>query len=135
MVKKRVVLTFPHKLLDKPITYHLIKDYDLIVNLLRVKITPNEEGVMVVELEGDDEQLENGIAYLKKTGVSIDSLIEDIKWDETKCTHCTECVTVCPTNAFVVERKQMKITFDKDKCIACGLCVSICPYGAMEIVI
>ena len=135
MGKKRVVLTFPHELLDKPITYHLIKDYDLIVNLLRVKITPNEEGVMVIEIEGDDNKLEDGIAYLKKTGVAIDSLIEDIKWDENKCIHCTECVTVCPTNAFIVERQQMKITFDKEKCIACGLCVTICPYRAMEIVI
>ena len=135
MGKKRVVLTFPHVLLDKPITYHLIKDYDLIINLLRVKITPNEEGVMVVELEGDDEKLEEGIAYLKKTGIAIESLIEDIKWDENKCIHCTECVTVCPTNAFIVDRKIMKVTFDKEKCIACGLCVLVCPYRAMEIVI
>ena len=135
MGKKRVVLTFPHELLDKPITYHLIKDYDLVVNLLRVKITPKEEGVMVIEIEGDDDRLEEGVTYLKKTGITIDSLIEDIKWDENKCTHCTECVTVCPTNAFILDRKLMKITFDKDKCIACGLCVSICPYRAMEIVI
>ncbi len=135
MGKKRVVLTFPHELLDKPITYHLIKDFDLIVNLLRVKITPKEEGVMVVEIEGDDANLEDGISYLKKIGVAIDSLIEDIKWDEKKCIHCTECVTVCPMNAFVVDRQIMKIAFDKDKCIACGLCVAVCPYRAMEIVI
>lgn len=135
MEKRRVVLTFPHELLDKPITYHLIKDYDLIVNLLRVKITPKEEGVMVIELVGDAGRLEEGVAYLKRTGIKIDSLIEDIKWDEQKCTHCTECVTVCPTNAFVIDRKLMKIEFDKDKCIACGLCVSICPYRAMEIVV
>ncbi len=135
MEKKRVVLTFPQELLDKPITYHLIKDYDLIVNMLRVKITPKEEGVMVIEIEGEDQKLEDAIAYLKKTGIAIESLIEDIKWDEEKCVHCTECVTVCPTNAFVLDRKQMKITFDKDKCIACGLCVSICPYKAMEIII
>ncbi|MCK4994861.1 MAG: 4Fe-4S binding protein [Candidatus Omnitrophica bacterium] len=135
MEKKRLVLTFPHELLDKPITYHLIKDYDLIVNMLRVKITPKEQGVMVVEIEGDDAAIEDGIAYLKKIGIAIESLIEDIKWDEKKCIHCTECVTVCPTNAFVVDRHIMKINFDKDKCIACGLCVSICPYRAMEIVI
>ena len=129
------MLTFPHELLDKPITYHLIKDFDLIVNLLRVKITPKEEGIMVIEIEGDAQALEEGIAYLKKTGITIDLLIEDIKWDENKCTHCTECVTVCPTGAFILDRKLMKVTFDKDKCIACGLCVSICPYQAMEIVI
>jgi Fe-S-cluster-containing hydrogenase components 1 len=67
--------------------------------------------------------------------VEIASLIEDIKWDDKKCTHCTACVSVCPTGAFVVDRKRMLIQFDKDKCIACGLCVTLCPYRAMEIVI
>lgn len=134
-LKKRVVLTFPHDLLDKPITYHLIKDFDLIVNILKAKITPREQGLLVLEIEGEEDKLEQGLAYLKETGINIESLIEDIKWDEGKCTHCTECVTVCPTNAFVVDREKMKVSFDKDKCIACGLCVLLCPYRAMEIII
>jgi ferredoxin len=133
--KQRVVLTFPQELLDKPIVYHLIKDYDLIINLLKVKITPKEEGVMVLDIEGDHVNLEQGIKYLKNIGIQIEPLIEDIKWDENKCTHCTECVTVCPTQAFVLNRQTMKVEFDNNKCIACGLCVSVCPYRAMEIVL
>jgi len=34
MQKKKVVLTFPYKLINEPITYHLIKDYDLEVNII-----------------------------------------------------------------------------------------------------
>lgn len=135
MEKKRVVLTFPHQLLEKPITYHLIKDYDLVVTILKAKITPKEQGLLVLEIKGSKANLEKAITYLKKTGVEIASLIEDIKWDDKKCTHCTACVSVCPTGAFVVDRKRMLIQFDKDKCIACGLCVTLCPYRAMEIVI
>ncbi len=135
MEKRRVVLTFPHGLLDKPITYHLIKDYDLIVNILKAKITPKEQGLLVLEIEGEKNNLELGLGYLKNTGVEIQSLVEDIKWDEKKCVHCTACVTVCPTDAFSVDRNIMKIEFDKNKCIACGLCVTLCPYRAMEIVI
>ncbi|MBU1086635.1 MAG: 4Fe-4S binding protein [Candidatus Omnitrophica bacterium] len=133
--KKRVVLTFPQQLLDKPIIYQLIKDFDLIVNLLKVKITPKEEGVMVLDLEGDQLNLEKGLKHLKKIGIQIESLIEDIKWDEDKCTHCTECVTICPTQAFGLDRKIMKLEFDKNKCIACGLCLNVCPYGAIQIVL
>jgi ferredoxin len=135
MEKKRVVLTFPHDLLDKPIAYHLIKDYDLVVTILKAKITPKEQGLLVLEIQGTKHNLDKGIAYLKKTGVKIASLIEDIKWDEKKCIHCTECVTVCPTGAFVINRDRMQVQFDKDKCIACGLCVTLCPYRAMEIII
>ncbi|MCP4650067.1 MAG: 4Fe-4S dicluster domain-containing protein [PVC group bacterium] len=135
MGKKRIVLTFPHDLLDKPITYSLIKEYDLIVNILKANITPNELGVLVLEIEGQKQNLENGLAYLKKVGIEIEPLIQDIKWDEQKCTHCTKCVTVCPTGVFVVNRDTMQIEFNKNKCIACGLCVTLCPYRAVEIVI
>ena len=135
MVKKRLVLTFPQDLLDKPITYHLIKDYDIVVNILRAQITPREQGLLVLELEGEKTQVEKGIHYLKQNGLSIDSLIGDIKWDSKKCIHCTACVSACPTAAFNLDRKLMKIEFNKDKCIACGLCVPVCPYRAMEIVI
>ena len=135
MEKRKIVLTFPQELVDKPVTYHLIKDYDLVINILRANVTPKEQGVLVLELQGAAKNIDQGIAYLKKTGLAIQSLIEDIKWDETKCIHCTECVTVCPTGAFEVDRANMKIVFNRDKCIACGLCVSLCPYHAMEIII
>jgi len=135
MVKRRIVIIFPQELLDKPVTYHLIKDYDLIVNILKAHVTPKEQGQLVLELEGKKPDIEAGLAYLRKSGLTTQSLEKDINWDKKKCTHCTECVSVCPTNAFVIDRKTMEITFDAEKCIACGLCVDVCPYRAVEIVI
>lgn len=44
MAKRRLVLTFSPKLVEEPIAYRLIKDYDLVVNILRAKIRPEEEG-------------------------------------------------------------------------------------------
>ena len=69
--KRRVVLTFPQQLLDKPIIYQLIKDFNLIVNLLKVKITPKEEGVMVLDLEGEHIKLEKALKYLKKIEIHL----------------------------------------------------------------
>ena len=71
--------------------------------------------------------------YLKRLGVSIQPLAKDIKWLEEKCTHCTACISICPTNALSVERKEMKVSFDKNKCLGCGLCLLACPYKAIEI--
>jgi ferredoxin len=135
MVKKKIVITFPHQLVEKPITYHLVKDYDLVVNIMKARVMPNEEGLLVVELTGKKENLEKGIKYLKGIGVNIQALANDIKWDKKKCIHCTECVGICPTKALSVDRKTMKVTFDKKKCIACGLCVDVCPYHAIEIIL
>ncbi|RKY36169.1 MAG: (Fe-S)-binding protein [Candidatus Omnitrophota bacterium] len=135
MIKRKVVLTFPQNLLDKTITYRLIKDYDLIINILKANITPKEQGVLVLEIEGKKQKLESGLDYLRDSGITVQALINDIKWQQKKCIHCTECVTVCPTGAFAVNRQTMQVEFNKKKCIACGLCINVCPYRAIEIVI
>lgn len=133
MKKKRIVLHFPHKLIDKPISYHLVKDYDLVFNILQAKITPNEEGIMVLELSGNDKDYAQGIKFLQDQGIKVQTLSRDVKRNEKSCTHCGACVVVCPTGALYVDRKTMEVNFDIDKCIACELCVPACPPRAMEV--
>ena len=50
MPKKKLVLNFPPHLIGQAITYRLITDYGLVVNILRARITPQEWGSMVLEL-------------------------------------------------------------------------------------
>jgi L-aspartate semialdehyde sulfurtransferase ferredoxin len=133
MMHKRVVLTFPTNQVSQPIAYHLIKDFDLMLNILRGNITPNEEGRLVVELSGKKQSLEGGLDYLKTLGIGVESLARDIKWHKDICTHCTACVPACPTQALAVDRQAMIVSFVKDRCIACELCVPACPFKALEI--
>ena len=133
MEKKRLVLTFPRKLVNQPITYRLIKDYDLIINILRAKVTPEEEGRLLVEISGKRGNLKKGLDYLQELGVGIEPLTQEIIWNKKLCTHCTACVPICPSGALYVEKNKMLVNFDKKKCIACGLCVPACPYKAIEI--
>ena len=44
MKKERVVLSFNSTNVEEPITYHLIKDYGLMVNILRASIDPRKDG-------------------------------------------------------------------------------------------
>jgi len=131
MVSKRIVLTFPHKLLDQPIVYKLAKDFDLLFNILQARITPKEEGLMVLELKGKKENYAEGIKYLTSLGVRIQPLSQDVTRDDARCTHCGACISVCPTEALRIDKKTMKVIFDSDKCIACELCVRACPPRAM----
>lgn len=133
MKKKRIVLHFPHQLIDKPIAYHLVKDYNLIFNILQARITPDEEGLMVLELSGSDKDYAQGIKFLQEQGVKVQTLSRDVKRNEKRCTHCGACLAVCPTNALYVDRKTMEVIFDIDNCIACELCVPACPPRAMEV--
>ena len=133
MVSKKIVLTFPHNLLDKPIVYKLVKDFNLTFNILQARVTPEEEGLLILELSGKKEDYEKGINYLTDLGVKIKPLSKDIIRDEERCTHCGACVVICPSGALNLEKDTMKVNFDAKKCIACELCVKTCPPRAMKV--
>ena len=133
MVSNRIVLTFPHSLLDKPVVYKLVKDYSLSFNILQARVTPEEEGLLVLELTGKKEDYDKGIKYLTDLGVRIQPLSKDIIRNEERCTHCGACVVICPTGALSLDKTTMKVDFNSEKCIACELCVKPCPPRAMVV--
>lgn len=132
MRTERIVLHFPKELADKPVIVNLVKNYNLDFNILKATITPDAEGVMVLEITGEDENFIKGIEYLKSLGISIQPLSQDVIWIEEKCVHCGYCVSYCPTKALSRDNNTYFISFDSQKCTACGICVEICPYNAME---
>ena len=132
-VTKRIVLRFPRRLVDRPIIYRLVKDYDLEFNILKASVTPEDEGLLVLQLKGTQKEYDRGIQFLLKTGVQIQSLSQDVTRNEERCTSCGACVTICPTEALVVDRESSVVQFYADKCIACGLCIKACPPRAMEV--
>jgi ferredoxin len=134
MAVRKIVLTFPKDKIDQPIIYKLIKDYELGFNILKASITPDQEGHMALELNGDDTQIEKGIKYLKDQGVEVQPLSKDIRVDWDKCVQCGACVAICPTDAlYIKDKKTMEVAFDPDKCIACELCIRPCPPRAIEV--
>jgi len=132
-VSRRIVLHFPRRLVDRPIVYRLIKDYDLEFNILKASVTPEEEGLMVLELKGKQENYDKGINYLTRAGVRIQSLSQNVIRNEERCTHCGACITICPTGAFELDPLTRQTRFDNEKCVACGLCIKACPPRAMEL--
>ena len=132
-VSKRIVLRFPRRLVDRPIVSRLVKDFNLDFNILKASVTPDEEGLLVLELSGKQGDYDKGIEYLTKTGVRIQSLSQDVTRNEERCTHCGACITVCPTGAFELEPLTRRVNFLNEKCLACGLCIKACPPRAMEL--
>ena len=60
MVSKKVILTFKKEVVDKPIVCELPKEFDLTFNILEAKILPRREGVLIMELIGEEEKLQKG---------------------------------------------------------------------------
>ena len=130
MITKKLLLSFPRCETEKPIVYHLVKDHDLIVNIFRAKVTDEEEGFLVLDVTGKAECIEAGMAYVKTFGVAV-SEARGIRWDDTRCTSCGNCVPHCPTDALAIpDRSTMRVVFNGDECVECLSCLTNCPFHA-----
>ncbi|MBP1731712.1 MAG: 4Fe-4S ferredoxin iron-sulfur binding domain protein [Deltaproteobacteria bacterium] len=132
-MKKRVILRFKRNTIDKPIVYRLVKDFDLVFNILRANVSPKAESMMVMEIEGDDTKFAQGMEYLRSSNIAIEPIEQDINRDEDRCVHCGLCTSVCAPEALAIDRETMKVAFDYEKCVACELCVKVCPVRAMHV--
>lgn len=132
-MKDRYILNFPPEQSRKPLTYQLIKDYDIKINILRAEITAGKEGRLLIEVEADKRNLQTGLDFLKKEHVSIYPLKQEVFLDEEKCINCGVCVSVCFSGALDIDRNEWKIKFDPEKCVACELCTKACPLGIINL--
>ena len=132
-MKKRIILRFKKNTIDKPIVYKLAREYDLIFNILRANVSPRAESMMVLEIEGTEENFNKGIEYLKSLNIDAEPIEQDIQRNESKCVHCGVCASVCAPDALYLNREDMTVVFDYEKCVACELCVRVCPVKAMNV--
>ncbi len=131
MTSAKVILRFPKDVVDRPITSTVVKKYDLDFNILKAYITPEEEGLLVLELIGKEENVRQAVEFVKGTGVSVHYLNGNIVRDEDRCVHCGACVGVCSTGALSLDPDYM-VVFDSSKCVVCGFCIKACIYKAIS---
>lgn len=130
-VTKKLMLFFPRCECEKPIIYHLVKDHNLIVNVYRARVTPEEEGYLVLDVTGTEEDIQKGMDFVKTFNVSINYTGKGVTVDENSCTHCGHCITHCPTGALHIENPATReVIYTESKCIECMGCIRVCPYGA-----
>jgi L-aspartate semialdehyde sulfurtransferase ferredoxin len=77
MARLRVRLTFPPALIQEPIVYRLVKDFDIVINIRRADVKA-DHGWMALELEADERALERGVKWLKDKGVQVDPIERDV---------------------------------------------------------
>ena len=133
MPRKRLDLTFPPRQSLKPVIYHLVKDYDLVPNILRAQIHPAQEGRMVLEVTGTKESYAAGVAFLESQGLTVSEAASDIVLDTEKCVDCGLCTAVCKPDALTLDPGTQTLVFDKDKCVYCEACVIACPRRAITL--
>ena len=131
MSTQKLLLNFPSKETEKPILYHMVKDYNLIINIFRAQVTPEEEGFIVLEVTGEDKDIEASIGFITKHNVSVNRTGKGLQRDRDKCVSCGNCLSHCPTKAlYIADTRTHEVDFNEKLCIECLNCVKNCPYNA-----
>ena len=77
MVKRQVMFTFPEELIKEPIIYNLGQQFKVVTNIRRADVS-EDRGWVVLELEGEEKDIEQGITWVTSKGVRVDPVIGDI---------------------------------------------------------
>ncbi len=80
MVKRKVMFTFTKELIEEPIIYNLGQQFNLTTNIRQADIS-EDRGWVALELEGKEEDIEQGIAWATSRGMRVDPVGEDFTED------------------------------------------------------
>jgi ferredoxin len=131
--KQRMVLRFPAEATDEPITYTLIKEYDVMINILNADITHGREGNLLIEMSGIEANVHEALVYLDSKQIEISPVIKTILFNQASCIHCGACASVCFSGALDMDTTTRELKFSPERCIACELCIKACPLQLFEL--
>jgi ABC-type methionine transport system ATPase subunit len=77
MASKRVRFTFPTGLITEPVIYQMGQKFDVVTNIRRADVR-EEMGWVVLELDGDETEIERSLEWVVSAGVRVDPVVGDV---------------------------------------------------------
>lgn len=77
MARRRVKLSFPPELVGEPVIHELGRRHSVITNIRRADVT-RSEGWVVLEVEGELEDVDRGLEWVRARGVRVDPVEGDL---------------------------------------------------------
>ncbi|MCZ6891123.1 MAG: NIL domain-containing protein [Chloroflexi bacterium] len=77
MAMKRVKFTFPTKLIKDPLIYQLGHKFQVVTNIRRADVR-EDMGWVVLELDGEEEEIDRGLEWMTTKGVRVDPVSGDV---------------------------------------------------------
>lgn len=75
--KRRVKFTFPTHMIQEPIIYELGHKFQVVTNIRRADVRANM-GWVVLELDGDEAEIDRAVQWVKSQGVRVDPVSGDV---------------------------------------------------------
>ena len=70
MSSLRLFVSFPEELVDRPLVYEIIKKFDVVPNIRRANVE-GHSGWLILEVNGEQAQLDGAIAYFEGLGCTV----------------------------------------------------------------
>lgn len=77
MATRRIRVTFPQGLITEPLIYLLGKNFEIVTNIRRADVRENM-GWVILELEGEEQEIDRGLQWIIESGVRVDPLSGDV---------------------------------------------------------
>ena len=77
MATRRARFTFPLGLITQPVIYDLGQNFRLVTNIRRADVR-EDMGWVILELEGEEEEIERGLDWVNSIGVRVDPVSGDV---------------------------------------------------------
>ena len=77
MARRRLKLIFGTTLVKEPVIYQLGKQFEIVTNVRRADVT-HEQGWVLLEITGEPDELDRGVAYLESRGVTVEPAEGDV---------------------------------------------------------
>jgi len=75
MAKKQVMLSFPEEVIKDPIIHNLGQQFKIVTNIRSAEVSESK-GWVILEMEGAEKNLNDGIAWMTSRGVRVDEVAE-----------------------------------------------------------
>ncbi len=76
-MKEKFYLTYPPTLIKEPIIYRLGKQFDVITNIRGANVS-NEMGLVALEMEGTQEEVDRAVAWLRAQGITVEPIEKNV---------------------------------------------------------
>jgi hypothetical protein len=73
----RLFVSFPEALVDRPLVYEIIKKFDVVPNIRRANVEGNS-GWLILEVNGEQAQLDAAMAYFAGLGCTVNRMEGDV---------------------------------------------------------
>ncbi|MDA0988509.1 MAG: FeS-binding protein [Chloroflexi bacterium] len=77
MAKRRARFTFPTGLITQPVIFDLGRNFQLVTNIRRADVR-EDMGWVILELDGEEEEIEKGLEWVVSMGVRVDPVSGDV---------------------------------------------------------